>query len=104
MLFWISQQIIISVILIILVHSIYKFLQNNLTTPKVKDMVTISNNKYRDIYKTINTDEGIKNCVNTASMKNELQSYLKELSTNEDIVSDNVFPASNAFTNIYETI
>jgi hypothetical protein len=101
MLFWISQQIIISVILIILVHSIYKFLQNNLTTPKVKDMV--SNNKYRDIYKTINTDEGVNNCVNTASMKNELQSYLKELST-EEVVSDNVFPSPNAFTNSYETV
>lgn len=103
MLFWISQQIIISVILIILVHSIYKFLQNNLTTPKVKDMVNTSTDKYRDIYKTINTDKDVKDYVNTASMKNELQSYLKELST-EEVVSNTVFPAPNTFTNSYETV
>lgn len=86
MLFWISRQIIISVIIIVLVHSSYKFLQNNLTTPKVK--VNTTNDKYKDIYKTIHTEEGINNCVNTASMKNELESYLKELST-EKCVSNN---------------
>lgn len=86
MLFWISQQIIISVIIIILVHSIYKFLQNNLTTPKIKDTSNDKyKDKYKDIYKTINTNEGIASAVNTASMKDELQSYLKELSTEENV-------------------
>ena len=73
MLFWILQQIIISLIIIVLIHSIYTFLQNNLTTPKIRDLVNISNEKYRDIYKTIDS-EGKKE-INTASMKNELQSY-----------------------------
>ncbi len=53
MLFWILQQIIISLIIIVLIHSIYTFLQKNLTTPKISDLVNIPNDKYKDIYKTI---------------------------------------------------
>lgn len=108
MLFWILQQIIISLIIIVLIHSIYTFLQNNLTTPKIRDLVNISNEKYKDIYKTI--DQEGKKDVNTASMKNELQSYLKELSTtsentkqNAKIESNNDIFANN-FTTNYEMI
>ena len=109
MLLWISQQIIISLIIIVLIHSIYTFLQNNLTTPKIRDLVNISNEKYKDIYKTIE-EEGTKD-VNTASMKNELQSYLKELSTTNSnapkesttIASNNNVFATN-FTTNYEMI
>ena len=39
MLFWIIQQTIISIILIISVHYIYIFFKNNLTIPKTKDLV-----------------------------------------------------------------
>jgi hypothetical protein len=108
MLFWILQQIIISLIIIVLIHSIYTFLQNNLTTPKIRDLVNISNEKYKDIYKTIDKEK--KNNVNTASMKNELQSYLKELSTTSENIkqntkiesNNNVF--ANNFTTNYEMI
>ena len=108
MLFWILQQTIISLIIIVLIHSIYTFLQKNLTTPKIRDLVNIPNDKYKDIYKTINQDD--KNEINTASMKNELQSYLKELSKDNkevkketNIASNNNIFADN-FTTNYETI
>ena len=108
MLFWILQQVMISLIIIVLIHSIYTFLQNNLTTPKIRDLVNIPNDKYKDIYKTINQND-TKN-INTASMKNELQSYLKELSKDSkkmqketSIASNNDVFSSN-FTTNYEMI
>ena len=103
MLFWILQQIIISLIIIVLIHSIYTFLQNNLTTPKIRDLVNISNEKYKDIYKTI--DKEGKKDVNTASMKNELQSYLKELSTTNEKTEQetNIASNNNVFANNFTT-
>jgi len=108
MLFWILQQIIISLITIVLIHSIYAFLQNNLTTPKIRDLVNIPNDKYKDIYNTINQVD--KKEINTASMKNELQSYLKELSRGnkeekaETKIASNNNVFSNNFTTNYEMI
>ncbi len=52
MLLWIFQQIVISLVVIVLIHSIYRFLQNNLTTPKVRDLVNKPTNIYEAIYKT----------------------------------------------------
>ena len=46
MLLWIFQQIVISLVVIALVHSIYTFLQNNLTTPKVRDLVNKPTKRY----------------------------------------------------------
>ena len=78
MLFWISQQIIISLVLIALIHSIYVFLQNNLTTPKIRDLVKRPIEQYDEIYQTIKKPQ--PKAKNTPTMKNELQNYLKELS------------------------
>ena len=74
MLFWITQQIAISLILIALVHSIYVFLQNNLTTPKIRDLVKRPLKDYNEIYETIKTSPE-KN-EDSPNMKNELQNYL----------------------------
>ena len=52
MLLWIFQQIVISLVVIVLIHSIYRFLQNNLTTPKVRDLVNKPTKRYEEIYKT----------------------------------------------------
>ena len=79
MLFWLAQQIIISLIVIVLAHSIYTFLKNNLTTPKIRDMVKRPAQQYKEIYETMQKSKDDK--TNPASMKSELQNYLKELST-----------------------
>ena len=50
MLSWVIQQGIISLIVIILIHSIYTFLQNNLTTPKIRDLVNKPNKQYEEIF------------------------------------------------------
>jgi len=96
MLFWIAQQIVISLVVVVLIHSIYKFLQDNLTTPKIRDLVNRPSAQYDEIYKSIASSN--KGEISSSSMKIELQNYLKELSgkkTPESIktapVSENVF-------------
>ena len=57
MLFWIIQQTIISIILIISVHYIYIFFKNNLTIPKTKDLVNKPTEQYKQIYNSIKTNK-----------------------------------------------
>ena len=47
MIFWIIQQTIISIVLIISVHYIYVFFKDNLTIPKTKDLVNKPSEQYR---------------------------------------------------------
>ena len=98
MLFWVSQQIIISLVVIILIHSIYTFLQNNLTTPKIRDMVNAPIKKYDEIYETIKQPERTND--SSSNMKNELQNYLKELSVS--IKDDGPQAPNNKFLDNFE--
>ena len=107
MLFWVSRQILLSVIVVVLIHSIYTFLQETLTTPKIRDMVNRPVEQYKEIYNTLSgqsksdLDKGgiqqggihVKG-VTPGSMKNELQDYLREL-------SDTVVPSVSR--DIYDT-
>ena len=74
MLFWIIQQTIISVVLIISIHYIYIFFKNNLTIPKTKDLVNRPTEQYKKIYNNLN-----KNKEKSKEMKDELKNYLKTL-------------------------
>ena len=65
MLFWIIQQTIISVVLIISVHYIYIFFKNNLTIPKTKDLVKKPTEQYKQIYSSLKKDKE-----DTIEMKN----------------------------------
>tara|TARA_Y100000591_G_scaffold322878_1_gene339860 strand:- start:730 stop:1044 length:315 start_codon:yes stop_codon:yes gene_type:complete len=103
MLFWIIQQTIISIILIISVHYIYIFFKNNLTIPKTKDLVNKPAEQYKKIYSSLN-----ENKPDTKEMKNELKNYLKNLSSTKNKIvkqpkpsiqtGENIFSANN-FTN-----
>ena len=111
MFFWITQQIIISLVIIVLIHSIYGFLQNNLTTPKIRDLVNKPSAQYNEIYNSIKEAPKVKkNVAPKISMKNELQNYLKELSSTESLPTEtiNKLPEagtfSNNFSSAYETI
>ena len=91
MLSWVIQQVVISLVVIVLIHSIYNFLQLNLTTPKVRDLVNKPRKQYEEMYKTFKESEDKNNGnvdmnqnnsdTNESLMKSELQNYLKELST-----------------------
>ena len=103
MLLSIIQQILLSLILIVIVHYIYVFFKNNLTEPKIKDLVNKPKKKYEQIYSSISMNEH----QSTKNMKNELQDYLKELSNKSKkeeptglLQEQNV----NIFNNNYETL
>ena len=84
MLFWIIQQTIISIVLIISVHYIYIFFKNNLTIPKTKDLVNKPTEQYKQIYNSIK-----KNKENSQEMKKELKNYLKTLQSKKKNVQKN---------------
>ena len=81
MLFWICQQIVLSLILILSLHYSYLFFKNNLTIPKTIDMIKKQVGQYKDIYNSIN-----KNKQKNENMKTELKNYLKNLSTKKNSV------------------
>lgn len=101
MLPWIIQMSVMSLILIILVHYLYNFFKNNLTIPKVKDLVNKPQQQYEDILNNINSNININSNTNTnvikeqstnetnMKMKDELKNYLKELSNSKINSSDN---------------
>ena len=84
MLFWIIQQTIISIILIISVHYIYIFFKNNLTIPKTKDLVNKPTEQYKQIYNSIKTNKETSH-----EMKKELKNYLKTLHSKKKKQSTN---------------
>ena len=79
MLFWICQQIILSIILILTMHYSYLFFKNNLTIPKTIDMIKKPVDQYKEIYNEVKKTKE-KNTV----MKNELKNYLKNLSQKKE--------------------
>ena len=85
MLFWIIQQIFISLLLIISIHYIYLFFKNNLTIPKTKDLVKKPLERYRKIYTSMNNQPK----ESKETMKNELKSYLKQLTKKIQILNKN---------------
>ena len=82
-------QSIISLILIILIHHLYLFFKQNLTTPKIKDLVNKPLNNYNDIYKTINSGKNIYNGADKNVMKNELKQYFKTLNKTQHNIDRN---------------
>jgi predicted Holliday junction resolvase-like endonuclease len=100
MIFSLFFQIIISFIIIYIIHSLYLFFINNLTTPKIKDLVKKPQTEYDNIYKTINKENTETN-VNENEMKEELKNYLSELSNkNNNENKQESFSFNNNSSNI----
>lgn len=84
MFIWLFKHIIISILLIISVHYIYIFLKTNLTNPKTKDLIDAPKKKYDEIYDSIKKSNNIiDDNIDKDNMKNELKSYLEELTTKQ---------------------
>ena len=64
----------------------YLFFKDNLTVPKVKDLVSTTDEKYNDILNVINNEDtkpsNLTDDINTDEMKNELKDYIKNISIN----------------------
>ena len=50
MIFWTVKHVLISLVFILLIHYIYNFFKNNLTIPKVKDLVSKPQQQYNKIF------------------------------------------------------
>jgi glutathionyl-hydroquinone reductase len=84
---------ILSFIFIFLFHNLYLFFKNNLTVPKVKDLVATNDEKYSDILSAMNSEpEEIINTptqnIDPDAMKNELKNYIKNISINNSSPND----------------
>ena len=97
MIFYLFQNTFLSIIFIVVVHSIYKYFKNNLTIPKTKDLVNKPSIEYDKIRKELSESNEKKQNEKTQenSMKLELQNYLKELSSD----NKNNEPMSGGFEN-----
>jgi hypothetical protein len=120
MLSWILQTTILSIIFIFLIHHLIIFFKENLTVPKVKDLVNAPSQKYKDMYniisqdkdkdkenyqddpviynKTSYTKEDLLPKPDVENMKNELKSFLKEQLTQSSLSGNgnkNTFSSSS---------
>jgi DNA-binding transcriptional regulator GbsR (MarR family) len=89
----IIKTAILSFTFIFLFHNLYLFFKDNLTVPKVKDLVATTDEKYNDILSVINNDEDnsaskLTDNINTDEMKNELKDYIKNISVNNQMLND----------------
>jgi len=121
----IIKMSLMSIITIFLVHHLIYFLKSTLTVPKIKDLVNLPNQKYKDIFDTItsnhndnhndydnasnytsidllppvtnenNDPSNMKN--DPSNMKNELKDFLKKQMNINDITP---IDTSNNFVSI----
>jgi len=102
-----------------LIHYLYSFFQTTLTIPKIKDLVNRPASAYKEIYETINNDNHRHNAdkkntnynqhnssnINSnnpnQNMKDELKSYLNNLSNSTPTSINNV--SSFEYSNVYST-
>jgi len=52
--FWLIKSVSLSLLLISIIHYLYIFLKNNLTQPKIKDLIDHPKKEYEDILELIN--------------------------------------------------
>ena len=107
MFLWIVKQITLSIIIISLIHYLYIFFKQNLTVPKIKDLVNRPEQKYKEIYQSLEakSTEMPSNEIKM-DMKAELKNYLQGLGKNEkDSSPIAALPESNnLFNNSYQTL
>ncbi len=106
------QSAIISILFIFLIHYLVKFFKNTLTTPKIKDFVTLPAQKYKKMFDTMHqskegddlvprnepNDSNDSNNSKQPSedMKTELKNFMKKHLTEE--VSEFSFSDAPSFS------
>jgi hypothetical protein len=114
--YWIFKVSILSLVFIFLLHYLYSFFISTLTIPKVKDLVTLPQQKYDELFhsleqnKSIQVNKGGGNGNNnllpsslsssssssssSQSMKDELIRFMKEIGGNSSGSVSSVSPFS----------
>ena len=93
---WIIQSGLISFILIFLIHYLFTFFKENLTVPKVIDLVNKPKEQYEELLRNNNKEAPLISAIkpDMSSMKNELKNYLKDLKAPSIGSSESVNPES----------
>ena len=87
MLFFTLKTICIYLLLISLIHYLYKFFKNTLTTPKVKDLVNTPTKKYNDMFANINSDNDYLPKPKIMSQSNTSQQNTSQQNTSQQNTS-----------------
>ena len=121
--YWIIKVSILSFIMIFLLHYIYSFFISTLTIPKVKDLVTLPQQKYDELFNSLHlqhnkfTNDNInmnnngnrepasafstttmkmQSAPKQQAMKDELIKFMKEISHNNTNTNSNAVADNNA--------
>lgn len=72
----------ISFAFICMVHHLYNYLKENLTSPQIKDLIDIPEREYKHIYKILDVGKDKPSSIDRNAMKNELKQYFKNINKN----------------------
>ena len=105
--YWIIKVSVLSLVFIFLLHYLYSFFISTLTVPKVKDLVTLPQKKYNEMFDSLQQQQqqqmplqpmqrGNENNANasTQSMKEDLIHFLKDLGSTSTSTSDYSFDSN----------
>jgi hypothetical protein len=102
--YWIIKVSILSLVFIFLLHYLYSFFVSTLTVPKVKDLVTLPQEKYNEMFHSLQQQPSFQQRTNETSatattmtqqsMKEDLIHFLKDLGSSSS--SEGLLYNSNA--------
>jgi len=110
--YWIIKVSILSLVFIFLLHYLYSFFVSTLTVPKVKDLVTLPQEKYDEMFHSLQqqqlqplqriNDNNEFNATSTSttqqSMKEDLIHFLKDIGSSSSSSSEGLYNSNtNAF-------
>ena len=116
--YWIIKVSILSLVFIFLLHYLYSFFVSTLTVPKVKDLVTIPQEKYNEMFHSLqkqplfqqstndNNEFNIKATAMTQqSMKEDLIHFLKDIGSSSNSGSEGLYNSNaTAFNSLDSNI
>ena len=106
--YWIIKVSILSLVFIFLLHYLYSFFVSTLTVPKVKDLVTIPQEKYNEMFHSLqkqplqplqrinNNNDDNATAMTQQSMKEDLIHFLKDIGSSSNSGSQGLLYNSNA--------
>lgn len=89
MFFNILYSAIVSIVIIFVVHNIFNYFKNTLTTPKIKDLINKPRNEYDKIKSVINSDVNTSISENRGSDNDDITSIQRQ-SINKDVDHNNI--------------
>ena len=83
--YWIIKVSILSLIFIFLLHYLYSFFISTLTIPKVKDLVTLPQQKYDELFHSLEQNKSVQG--NNGNSRNNGNDNLLPLSSSSSLPS-----------------